>query len=358
MPDGMDFGTKQILITGALGWLGRNLVETLIFGLNEVDTLKAPPSDLKIKCLIMPGQDGTPLQAISDRIRIVVGDLRQPVGCRQFVSGAAGAVLFHTAALIHPRRISDLYRTNVDGTRNLLDAAADEGLRRAVVVSSNSPIGVHTDRNHLFDEQSPYRPYMNYGRSKMLMEQAVQEVYSEGRMETVIIRPTWFYGPHQPPRQTLFFEMIRDGKMPIVGDGDNRRSMAYVENICQGLLLAALHEPANGQIYWIADERPYTLNEIVDTVERLLEEEFGARCLHRRLRLPGLAGTVATLADYTIQCLGLYHQKMHVLSEMNKNIACTIKKAQTELGYAPTVELEEGMRRSVRWLNEKHHVTF
>ena len=117
----------------------------------------------------------------------------------------------------------------------------------------------------------------------------------------MIIRAPWFYGPNQPPRQSLFFRMIRDGKGPIVGDGDNRRSMAYVDNLCQGLMLAAATEAANGRTYWIADERPYTMNEIIDTVERLLEREFGQKCAHKRMRLPGLASEVAWVADKTLQ---------------------------------------------------------
>ena len=112
---------------------------------------------------------------------------------------------------------------------------------------------------------------MNYGRSKMLMEQHVAAVQSKGLIETVVIRAPWFYGPFQPPRQTLFFTMIRDGKGPIVGDGKNMRSMAYIDNLCQGLILAGNSEIANGKTYWIADARPYSMNEIIDTVENVLE---------------------------------------------------------------------------------------
>jgi nucleoside-diphosphate-sugar epimerase len=191
----------------------------------------------------------------------------------------------------------------------------------------------------------------------MLLELAVKEVAAKGRLETVVIRPSWFYGPYQPPRQTLFFGMIRDGKAPIVGGGNNLRSMSYIDNLCQGLQLAALTAAATGQTYWIADRRPYSMNEIVDTVERLLENEFHQKCAHKRLRLPGLASDVARLCDTTLQGLGLYHQKIHVLSEMNQTIACSVARAERELGYRPAVALEEGMRRSLRWCFD-HHIKF
>src|SRR5512142_3088880 len=112
----------------------------------------------------------------------------------------------------------------------------------------------------------------------MQMELVVREQQARGSIETVIVRPPWFYGPNQPPRQTLFFQMIRDGKAPIVGSGENLRSMGYIDNLCQGLMLAANVERAKGQTYWLAAKRPYSMNEVIDTVERLLETEFGQKC--------------------------------------------------------------------------------
>jgi nucleoside-diphosphate-sugar epimerase len=182
------------------------------------------------------------------------------------------------------------------------------------------------------------------------MELNVKEVHRMGKIETVIIRCPWFYGPFQPPRQTIFFTMIRDGMGPVIGGGENLRSMVYIDNLSQGLILAAMTEKANGQIYWIADERPYSMNEIINTIERLLETEFGQACTHKRLKLPGFVSEFAQLADWGLQKLGLYQQKIHVLSEMNKTIVCSIFKSKRELGYTPTIALEEGMRRSLNWI--------
>src|SRR2546422_10517544 len=98
--------------------------------------------------------------------------------------------------------------------------------------------------------------------------------------------------------------MIREGKAPLVGGGTARRSMSYVDNTCQALLLAERSARARGQLYWVADRRPYTMNEIVDTVERLLEREFGMAVAHKRLRLPGAASAVAGVADRPLQAVG------------------------------------------------------
>ena len=342
--------TKLVLVTGAAGWLGSRLVESLVRGLPEHDELKSPAADLRIRVLLLPGQDAAPLKNISNRIEVVVGDVRNPADCAKFCADAKDAILFHTAGIIHPKKVSEFFAINRDGTANLLDAGIKSGLQRAVIVSSNSPCGCNPHPDHLFDELSPFNPYMSYGRSKMEMELAVRE--RADKIETVLIRAPWFYGPNQPPRQTLFFQMVRDGKGPIVGSGNNLRSMAYVDNLCQGLILAAIRECAAGQVYWIADRHPYSMTEIMDTIERLLEKEFGHICKHKRMKLPGLASEVAWLADKTLQALGIYHQKIHVLSEMNKTIACSVARAEKELGYKPTIALEEGMRRSLRWCAE------
>ena len=330
---------NMILITGANGWLGLGLAEWI--AKNRMGQAG------EIRALVLPNSDTQKLRGILPAVRIFTGDLCDGSGLAEFFDAAEGARLIHTAGVIHPKRIQEFYAVNRDGTSRLLETAASARVSRAVVVSSNSPCGCNPHPDHLFDESSPYNPYMNYGRSKMEMELRALDLHASGRIEVVVIRAPWFYGPNQPPRQKLFFEMVRDGKAPIVGSGENMRSMAYTENLAQGLLLAAESPAASGKVYWIADQRPYSMNEIIDTIERLLETEFDQKCAHKRMRIPSFASEAALLLDAAIQKSGLYHQKIHVLSEMNKTIACSVEKAKAELGYQPQVVLEEGMRRSL-----------
>ncbi len=337
------------LITGAPGWIGTRFVRTLLGQTSGALPMSQPASEGQVRCLVLPDQ-GVSALLPADRLEIVRGDLRNLDEVRAFARGAEGATLYHCAGVIHVSRfVREYMEVNVLGTQHLLQAAEEAGIRRVIVLSSNSVAGANPRRDHRFDENSPYNPYMNYGRSKMLMEQAVHEAQSRGKLETVILRPTWFYGPDQPERQTTFFRMIKNGQAPILGDGGGLRSMTYIDNLCQAMLLSADNPVAVGQTYWVADRRPYPMTEIVDTVERLMETEFGIPVAHKRLRLPSLAGDVAQVVDMLVQKAGLYHQKIHVLSEMNKTIACSIERAERELGYDPTVELEEGMRRSLAW---------
>ncbi len=341
------------LVTGAPGWLGTRLVRALAEGLPDVPRF-AGGSQREIRVLAHPSADTASLEGIRGNLKIVRGDVTDPASLAALFAGADGATFFHAAGVIHPTHgIQQLYRVNEQGTRNLVEAAGRAGVRRFIHVSSNSPIGTNPRPDHAFDEEAPYAPYMHYGRSKRRAEEIANAAGATGALETVIIRPPWFYGPDQPERQSRFFRMVRDGKVPIVGSGQNRRSMAYVDNICQGLLLCEAVPAARGRTYWIADARPYTMNEIVDTIEAVMEQDFEVRVSHARRRLPNLASEVALALDKLIQGVGLYVPEIHVLSEMNKTIACSVERARSELGYDPKIELREGMRRSIRWMLDR-----
>ena len=340
---------QQIFITGAPGWLGTRLVETIAHGLaDHPDLARGLPTE-KISVLTLPGSDIGTLTSIDDRVECRTGDIRDAALVQDWLSNARDALIIHVAGIIHPRRATEFEQINHRGGLNVLEAAENSGARRAVVMSSNSPFGVNPHVDHRFDENSPYRPYLGYGRSKMKLELATQKIHNRGRLQTVIVRAPWFYGPNQPERQSLFFSMVRRGKAPIVGSGNNLRSMTYIDNLCQGLMLAAISPIANGRAYWIADQHPYSMNEVIDTIEDVLKHDFKLECSHGRLRLPGVASRVAYGIDAALQRAGLYHQKMHVLSEMNKSIACDISRAEKELGYRPRYALREGMRESIHF---------
>ncbi|MBB4200768.1 hypothetical protein CCR94_17530 [Rhodoblastus sphagnicola] len=335
-----------ILVTGGGGWLGKRVVAALTAGLPEAGPLAV--GGHRVRVLAPAGEVTSELMAFG--VDIVTGDLRDPDAVADFLQDSQGAVLIHLAGIIHPRAVAEFEAINTQGAIGLIAAAKKAGVRRAVVMSSNSPIGCNPRPDHRFDEESPYNPYMGYGRSKMLMEKALRaEMAARTSLEICIVRAPWFYGPGQPPRQTLFFQMIKEGKFPIVGSGENRRSMGYTDNLAQGILLAAAHDAAVGEIFWLADEAPYTMLEVIETVGAVLREDFGMTVKPNRLRLPGVVGDIATLVDASLQSLGVYQQKIHVLSEMNKTIACDISKAKRLLGYRPEVALRDGMRRSTEW---------
>ncbi len=333
----------MIYITGANGWLGLNLITNIVNGNSSRWGLEKN----KIHALIQKGSSETKLRNISNDIEVHYGDIRNIKSLNNFLSNSEDSYLFHIAGIIHPHKIADFFSINKIGTENLINSAIEHSIKRIVIVSSNSPFGSNITSKDLFDENSNYNPYMNYGKSKMEMEIIANKKFKTGYIDLTIIRAPWFYGPFQPARQKLFFEMIKTGKVPIVGNGENIRSMAYTENLVQGLILAATKTNASGHTFWIADEKPYTMNNIIDTIEKLLIEEFDQDCNLGRIRLPNFISSFAECTDMFIQSLGFYNQKIHVLSEMNKNIACDIRKAKSKLNYKPEYSLLNGMYNSL-----------
>lgn len=336
-----------ILVTGASGWLGHRLVEALTTGIDDIPAWDNPRQTIRV--MLQPGEPTRPFLELG--AEVISGDIRDPKACDALCKNAEGAVLFHTAGIIHPPgRTTHFTEINEKGTGKLLDSATRSNVSRLIVVSSNSPFGLNPSQDHLFTEESLYSPYMGYGHSKWRMELLLQEAMrQEETPGIVIVRPPWFYGPGQPHRQDMFFRMIRAGKFPIFGKGHNKRSLGYVDSLVSGLFLSANTPEAAGETYWLADEKPYQMIEIIRTVKTTLKEDFGIPVVDRELVVPSCISDFARIADRAIQAAGLYHQKVHVLSEMNATIACDISKAKEQLGYKPLVSLREGMRRSIEW---------
>lgn len=337
----------RILITGVPGWLGNRFIEILTSGFAG----EGPPfKESRIRCAMFPNSDLDFLKSQSGEIEVVYSDVTEKSTLTDACKNVE--VIFHIAGLIHPpffnaRRVFDV---NTDGTRNLLSTAVSAGVKRFIFISSNSSIGCNPSSHALFTEDSPYNPYMNYGLSKYLAELEVKNFQEAGRIETVILRPCWYYGPCQPVRQTRFFNMIRKGNPIVFGNGRNVRSMSYVDNTCQAMILAATKSVAAGKTYWIADSRPYSMIEIYQTVAELLNVKLKPRFV------PGLASDVCMYVDRILQSVGLYEMNIHVAGEMNKNIACSVRKAMDELGYQPKVDLYEGMKRSIEWCRKQGYL--
>lgn len=336
------------VITGGAGWLGRALVSRLGGSGSE----QARPG---LRVLVRDESDRQVVMALAPEsgVVVVVGDVTRPADLTSLFEGTGGGVVdvVHTAGVIHPDRWSDFEAVNAEGTRNVLAAAEQAGARRLVHISSNSPFGTNPDVADTFRNDEPYDPYYGYGASKMHAELHVREAVERG-LDAVMVRPPWFYGPFQPQRQTTFFTMIRKGRFPVIGSGAQRRSMVYIDNLVDGVLLAEMMVTPAGRGWWIADERPYSLNEIVATVGQALRDE-GYEVTDNRVRVPALAGRLAEAADRGLQRIGRYHQGVHVLGEMDKTIAVDISAGRAELGYEPRVSLYDGMRESIRWCRAK-----
>jgi nucleoside-diphosphate-sugar epimerase len=331
-----------ILVTGAPGWLGNELVARL-------DKL-----DREVRCLTLPGVDTTPLDPYD--VDLHYGDVTDVSTLDAAYEGGVDTV-FHCAGVIHPPKlfgVGTFYDVNTRGTRNMLEGARKHGADHFVYVSSNAAQGFNDARDELMTEGMPCQPESPYGRSKYLAEEHVRGYGREYGVDFTIVRPCWFYGPGQPERMDTLMEMIAAGDPIMFGDGENLRSMTYIPKLAEALhLIMDQPSTAKGETYWIADEEPYTTNRVYRTIARLLgvEHRFDPR------RIPKLASQALEVGDKALARLGIYEKNVHVGGEMSRNIACDVTKATEQLGFEPVSDLEPGMRESIEWARDHGELT-
>jgi nucleoside-diphosphate-sugar epimerase len=327
----------SILVTGAPGWLGNELVA------------RFDDAGEEVRCLTLPGIDTSPLDEYD--VDIYYGDITDQDSLDEAYTGGVDTV-FHCAGIIHPPKLLGVdmfYDINTRGTRNMLEGARKHGADHFVYISSNAAQGFNDSRDELMTEGMPCRPESPYGRSKYLAEEHVRGYEREYGIDYTIVRPCWYYGPGQPERMDTLMEMIAEGNPLMFGDGANLRSMTYIPKLVEALqLVREQSSTAKGETYWVADEKPYTTNHIYETIARLLgvADDYSPR------RIPKPASQVLEVADKVFAKLGVYEQNVHVGGEMSRTIACDVTKAKEELGYEPTTDLEPGMRESIEWARE------
>ncbi|CCH72088.1 conserved hypothetical protein [Nostocoides australiense Ben110] len=331
-----------VVITGAGGWLGRALLARYEA---ERTTGRSTPRQLRV--LLGSAGEVPDVRELAPTAQIHVGDIADPDAVSALLRGATGYAIVHAAGVIHPATVADFERVNAGGTNVLLKEAAAAATGRIVHISSNSPFGVNPRPDDRFRHDEPFAPWLGYGASKMHAELAVRDAVEAGQ-DVVIVRPPWFYGPWQPARQTTFFALVRTGRFPVLGGGQQQRSMVYTGNLVDGILLALGVPQARGGAFWIADSQPYQMADVVATVREVLAESGYAVSPHT-LALPALIGRLAERGDRLLQRRGRYVQGLHVLGETNKTIACDIAHSTDVLGYRPRVALAQGMREAVRW---------
>lgn len=333
-----------LVVTGAAGWFGSAFLDLLAHqDVEDIRVLVHSPGDVPEVLARLP------------EAHVHVGDIADAQTVTDLFTGVTSCDVVHAAGVIHPARVAQFERVNAHGSALTVQQALRRGLRRFVHISSNSAVGVNPTPEETFRDCEPYHPYLGYGESKMRGEIAVVEALEQAGVPGVILRPPWFYGRFQPARQARFLKTVRSGRFPLIGDGQNRRSMVDVDRLASAAWLALQTSTTGVRRYWIADARPFTMNEILDAVREAAAAE-GLPVSSGAVHLPAFAGRVAYRVDATLQRLGRYQQEIHVAGELAKTIACEVDGAVRDLGFEPATDLLEGMRRSFRWALENGQV--
>jgi nucleoside-diphosphate-sugar epimerase len=324
---------RGLLITGAPGWLGDSFLKKLF-----EDSIDRQFGTIRV--LVQPGTDLTKAESLNrPGIEIVEGDIRDPLIVERATNDID--IVFHAASVIHVKKTSDWYSINTKGTENLVEKSIINKVKRIVFISSNAAGGMTNDPEKILNENDIIEPKSHYGKSKLLAEQIL--LSKAAQIESVILRPCMFYGPPVPSRHIDIYKRILNGRMPFIGDGNYKRSLVYIDNLLQACFLAIFKTAAINKIYYIADDEIYTTRKVIEAMAKSLEVEPKYFKLHS-----GVA-KVAHLIDSSLAAMGFYWQNIHLLGEADWNVGVSIEKAKTELGYAPTVGLEVGMRNAIGW---------
>lgn len=312
-------------VTGGSGFIGGRLVERLV---REGRTVRALARS----------------EAAAERVAALGAEpLRGDIGDRASLTSAPGGaeVAFHLAAHLGEwGPWADFERGNVEGTRNVLDACAEAGVRRFVHCGTEAALmagGPLVD----VDETAPLRPDSRapYPATKARAEQAVRDANREG-FETVAVRPRFVWGKGDTTLLPEMVETVEAGKWAWVGGGRNVTDTAHVDNVVEGLVLAA-EKGRPGEAYFVTDGEPVVFREFVTA----LIETQGIEPPNRSLPA-WTAAPLARVCEAAWKLLPLPGEPpMTTFRSWLLTQECTIdiSKARTELGYTPIVSHEQGL---------------
>ena len=324
-----------ILVTGATGFLGSALVMELVKRQQEV------------RVLVRDAQKAR--EQFGDAVTIVPGDITDAPQVQQAVEGVD--TLYHLVGrLYHPATPAELYyQTHVEGTRTLLNACQGQArLRRIVHVSTTGIHGV-TGLTPAA-EDAPFAPTNPYERTKLEGELLALKAYQEQGLPVSVIRPGLVYGPGDL-HLLGFFRTIQKGLFRVIAGGKSCLHPVYIDDMVSSFLLCAESEQALGRAYNIAGSQVVSMRQLATEIARSMKRDLPSGSIPLWLAnlasdifavTPGLKGERAPLTRSRVDFLT--HSRVYDIS-----------RARAELGYAPAIEIEEGLKLTAAWY-EKHHL--
>ena len=316
---------RKIFITGALGFVGR--------------ALSAAYREL--------GAQTCGLDVRSDAsANVIAGDVSRPEEWQHVLADCD--LVIHTAAIV-TNNVSreEAWRVNVLGTRRVLDAAIKAGVKRFVHVSSLAAMRFNTEDKA--DESAPVMPTGNpYVDTKIASEQVVLAAHSAGEINCTIIRPADIYGPNSRPWTLIPVQMIQKGLFLLPANGQGVFRAIYIDDLVNGIMLAAEKNAGIGQIFILGGESATTCEKFFGHYYRMLGKGSP------RVMSTSTAVVIAEIGRMIFKLLGkpteLGRGAMEMLSKKN---TVSNQKAHDLLGWHPQVDLDEGMRRTEVWLREQ-----
>lgn len=319
----------EILVTGATGFLARNLVPAL------------QQHGHRVRALALPTEDSTWL--VDRGVAVYSGDVRDPGTLTEPMRGADAVV--HTAALMAMWRPMQVHHAvHVTGTENVCRAALSAGVKRLVHLSS--AITYTPGRGRPIREDFPQEPlHEPHAVTKALGDKLVQRMIAQDDLPAVIIRPEAMFGPYDRINFRRLADRLRAGKGIIIGSGKNAVPFVYVSDVVQGLILALEHPRAVGQAYNITNDATITETDFLNAIA----DEVDGQRPHVHVPYRALYGA-AVIAEWIATVTNREPLvTRHGVQMFGSHNPLSIEKARRELGYEPEVPLREGIRLAAEW---------
>jgi nucleoside-diphosphate-sugar epimerase len=330
------FELAKDLVTGATGMLGSHIAERLI------------AQGRRVRALVRPSSDTTFLESLG--VELVRGNLSDPEDSRRAVRGVE--TLYHSAAKVGDwGRWRQFQVDCIDATRTLALAAAEEGIERFLHISSTSAYGHPPDQARPIDETAAMGQNVwiwdPYTRSKIESERLLWEVAGTGRLAVTVIRPSWLYGERDRTTTARIVNRLREGRIALIGRGDNPMSAVYAGTVAEAAILAAGDPGSGGEAYNITNQGPITQAEFLNLFAAACEAAPVVRQVPYR---------VAYAIAFLLEAQGRLTRRVRppLISRyatwlMGRHLDYSTAKAQSRLGWTPSPSYPESIERTVRW---------
>jgi NAD dependent epimerase/dehydratase len=316
----MYYAGKNVLVTGADGFIGSHLTEMLVRAGAEVTALSQYNSFNNWGWL----EDVD----LSRNVKVVCGDIRDPHFCRTIVQGSD--TVFHLAALIaipFSYVAPDSYvSTNIQGSLNLVQAARDLGVRRLIQTSTSEVYG--TAQYVPINEEHPLQPQSPYSASKIAADAMVMSYFLSFGTPVTIVRPFHTYGPRQSARAvipTVITQLLSGKDRLHLGSLHPTRDFNYVEDTCRGFLELAGCPDAVGKTVNVGSNFEISVGDTVALIQEIIGTKVPVETDDQRLRPER--------------------------SEVER-LWCDNSKIRALTGFSPRVGIKEGLERTVEWLRQ------
>lgn len=330
----------KILVTGATGFIGRNLVSKLVKEKHDVAALVRKTSDV---------------QGLPKKLRLIDGDMTDAYSLEKAVQDKE--VVIHLAAYFdfYPRDKKLLYRVNVDGTQNLINACVKASVTRFIYISTAEVSG--PVENPPGTEESPLRPQFDYSKSKVKAEEIVRAASLETELEHVILRPTGVIGEGELYTVFETIEAVNERKIPMLpGDGEKQIMYTYVDDVVGGILAAIDSKMAKNQTIILCSDAGMTYNELFEFFGVKLGVEPPRRKVPTFLAKLG----IGILSPFKNRGKTTFLWHMKTVQVMDEERWYSNEKAKKILGWTPKTTMQEGLSKLIDWyykngyLDDKH----